>query len=273
MTPRGRAQVLRSPLPEGRFGRMFRTLQPAPTRTPAEIEQIAESMREPSGRTGGWNQPDAEPPDGDNPDIPAAYTYFGQFLDHDITFDATSRLQVQTDPDALVDFRTPRFDLDSLYGSGPIDEPFQYDRAHEGRLLMGANAANELDLPRNAQGIALIGDPRNDENIIVSALQLVMLRFHNKVADLVDADPGVAERDRFDETRRRVRWHYQWVVVNDYLKRICDPELIDVLLQYGAGTGRPDFDLRYYRPRCQPYMPVEFSVAAFRFGHSQLRAA
>ncbi len=271
MTPRGRAAVTRSPLLEGRFGRMFRKLEPAPHYTPEQLQPLADSMREPEGNTGGWGQPNAQPESGDNPDIASAYTYFGQFVDHDITFDASSRLQVQNDPDALVDFRTPRYDLDSLYGSGPVDEPFQYDQTRPGRLLVAANANGEPDLPRNAQGVALIGDPRNDENVIVSGLQLLMLRLHNRFADEVDAEATVPVEDRFDEARRRLRWHYQWVVVHDYLPRLCGPELIGSLLQ--IKDGEPKFRLRFYRPVKNAYMPIEFSAAAFRFGHSQVRSA
>jgi len=183
---------------------MFRKLEPAPRYTPEQLQPLVDSMREPEGNTGGWGQPNAQPESGDNREISSAYTYFGQFVDHDITFDASSRLQVQNDPDALVDFRTPRYDLDSLYGSGPVDEPFQYDQTRPGRLLVGTNPGGEPDLPRNAQGIALIGDPRNDENVIVSGLQVNMLRLHNKFADEVDAEGALPVGDRFDEARRRL---------------------------------------------------------------------
>lgn len=271
MTPRGQATVARSPLLEGRFGRMFRKLPACPL-DPAVLPSVAESMREVDAGTGGWGGGGAPSADGDNPEIPAGYTYFGQFIDHDVTFDATSRLQVQNDLDALIDFRTPRFDLDSLYGSGPIDEPFQYDQKRPGRLLLGSNDAGEPDLPRNSQGTAVIGDPRNDENIIVSQLQLSFLKLHNKLADQVEAEGFQPEEQRFDETRRRVRWHYQWVVVHDYLKRLCGEALVDKLI--GADdTGLPDWKLRYYRPTKNPYLPIEFSAAAFRFGHSQVRPA
>jgi hypothetical protein len=200
--PRGldprRPQPL-SPLFEGRFGRMFRRLPPCPPLAPKKLHELAETMREP------------EPPSEelDNPDIPAGYTYFGQFLDHDITFDPVATFDRENDPDALASFRTPRFDLDSLYGSGPADEPFQYDRNAPGRFLIGVSA-DQADLPRNAQGIALIGDPRNDENVIVSGLQLAFLLLHNKLLDQAIAD-GVPEGQCFEEAQRRLRWHYQWV--------------------------------------------------------------
>ena len=269
MTPRGGARVVRSPLLEGRFGRMFRRLDPAPPYSKDELQALAETMRE-TEAPGGWNQPGGPDPAGDNPDIPSGYTYFGQFLDHDITFDASSRLQVASDPDALVDFRTPRYDLDSLYGSGPVDEPFQYDRSQPGRMLLGSNGP-DIDLPRNNQGIALIGDPRNDENVIVSGLQIAMLRAHNRFADEVDVEGTHEPHLRFDEARRRLRWHYQWVVVHDYLPRICGEELVGLLLR--IRDGKADYNLRYYRPQKNAYMPVEFSAAAFRFGHSQIRSA
>ena len=249
---------------------MFRKLPAAPDYTDDQLQQLAEQMREPEA-AGGWNQTGGPDPAGDNPDIPSAYTYFGQFVDHDITFDASSRLQVENDPDALVDFRTPRYDLDSLYGSGPVDEPFQYDQQRPGRLLISDNGNNEPDLPRNGQGIAIIGDPRNDEHVIVSGLQILMIRLHNKIADLVDGEGTVPEDERFDEVRRRVRWHYQWVVVNDYLPRICGPGLIGHLLRFE--DGEPKYRLRFFKPSKNAYMPIEFSAAAFRFGHSQVRGA
>lgn len=169
--PRGLDSVPRAPSYEGRFGRMFRRL-PTFTQTDEFLTALAEGMRQPDGEVS------------DNPGIPAIYTYFGQFIDHDITFDPSSSLQRMNDPEGLINFRTPRFDLDSVYGSGPADEPFQYDEATGGlKLLTGKGrdvASNqpttEDDLPRNEQGRALIGDPRNDENVIVSQLQLAFIK-------------------------------------------------------------------------------------------------
>ena len=275
--PRGSKRVPLSPISEGRFGRMFRRLRPATEYSDDQLTALAEQMREPEptpgGTPGGWGHPGAPAEDGDNPAIASGYTYFGQFVDHDITFDPTSQLGRTNDPDALRDFRTPRFDLDSLYGSGPADEPFQYDKNEPGALLLG-ESNGQPDLPRNSQGIALIGDPRNDENIIVSQLQLVFLRFHNKVLrDIVVPNTAIAVEDRLDETQRLVRWHYQWVIARDYLPRTCGRELIDQLFELDHTSGQRHVELRYYDPKNDPYMPVEFSGAAFRFGHSQIRAA
>ncbi len=257
--PRGIKRVARSSLHEGRFGRLFR-LDPAPELKDGELQALAKKMQEPKG--GGTKL--------DNPKIPAAYTYFGQFVDHDITFDPVSSLQRRNDPDALTDFRTPRFDLDCIYGSGPADDPFLYDQPGGLRLLIDKNNKNgEPDLQRNAQGVAVIGDPRNDENIIVSQLQLAFLRFHNKVADRVAKDKSVPDARKFQETQKLVRWHYQWVILEDFLPRIVGKgPLKDRVRRKGKGV---EIALRWFKPRNNLFMPVEFSVAAYRYGHSQIR--
>jgi heme peroxidase len=215
----------------------------------------------------------------DNPDIPAGYTYFGQFIDHDITFDKTPAFDRINDPDALVDFRTPRFDLDSVFGSGPTGSPELYDRnSPKGvKLLVGRNpdtdtdgtALERDDLPRNPQGVAIIGDPRNDENVIVSQLQLTFIRFYNKLVDR-EADRHPDAAGVFKEANRRVRWHYQWVVIHDFLARIAGRDLVDQLLKPDE-HGDPVARLKFYKPKNNAFMPVEFSVAAYRFGHSMIR--
>ena len=187
----------------GRFGRMFPQL-PAGELGTAAIEALVKSMRHSSA---------------DNPDIPAGYTYLGQFIDHDITFDPTSQLQKLNDPLALVNFRTPRLDLDSIYGSGPADQPFLYewtDPRDRGVKLLDVFD----DLPRNAQGRALIGDPRNDENLILAQLHLLFIRFHNRVVEHVRERDRLAGAELLGKAQQLVRWHYQWIVVHDFLRRI-----------------------------------------------------
>ena len=95
--------------------------------------------------------------------IPSAYTYLGQFIDHDITFDPSSSLMRQNDPDALIDFRTPRLDLDSVYGRGPDDQPYLYGDNKE--LLLGKPLSGEaLGKPiQKAQDLArAVESPRDD---------------------------------------------------------------------------------------------------------------
>jgi len=222
---------------------------------------------------------DPDPPkDGPDPEesgIPSAYTYFGQFIDHDLTFDPASSLQRQNDPDALVDFRTPRFDLDNVYGRGPDDQPYLYEDSRSfilGSPLSGAAAnpsardlpRSQVDKPTNAQR-AIIGDPRNDENVIISQLQGLFHRFHNKLAA---EDPQAS----FADIQREVRFHYQWIVLNDFLPTIVSKEVLrEVLpnLESSIPFNKPN--LKFYHWRNEPYMPLEFSAAAYRFGHSMVR--
>jgi len=194
-----------------------------------------------------------------------------------------SKLQKDNDPDALVDFRTPRFDLDCLYGSGPDDDPFMYEWSSPSnrgvKLLVGRNptANGEFDrddLPRNQQGRALIGDPRNDENIIVSQLQLLFIRFHNKVVDRTRKNQKLEGAALFQEAQRITRWHYQWIVVHDFLERIVGKDTARAILKPGtAAAPAATTVLNFYDPTNNPFIPVEFSGAAYRYGHSQVRAA
>jgi hypothetical protein len=208
----------------------------------------------------------------ENPDIPAGYTYFGQLITHDITFDARSSLQEKNDPERLRNYRTPRFDLDCVYGRGPEDQPYLYSQREPGKLLLGTNHPGELDLPRNRDTSsdsygtrnidrlrsAVIGDARNDETVLLSQLQLGFIRFHNRRID---------DGKSFDDARRLTRWHYQWVVIHDFLKRLCGADLVNALLEdYGRRT------LRVHDFKTQPFLPVEFSMAAFRMGHSMVRS-
>lgn len=266
---RGSTRVAQSSIHTGRFGRMFRRLPPCPTYDDGRLTALAESMREGSATPSGW-APGQPLQDNDNPAIPAGYTYFGQFVDHDITFDPASSLQQQNDPDALVNFRSPRFDLDSVYGSGPEDEPFQYQQ-DELHLLTAPNSAGFDELPRNRDGVAILGDPRNDENVIVSQIQLAFLRLHNRFVDQVLAEGQMsAPSNQFAEAQRRTRWHYQWVLVNDFLPKLLGADIFDDLYRRKEGRA-PDIILRHYKARTSAYMPIEFSAAAYRFGHSQIR--
>jgi hypothetical protein len=262
--PRGMKRVARSSLLEGRFGRLFRRLPAAAELSDKDLKALADNMREPDK---GGKAPQAKL---DNPKIPSGYTYFGQFVDHDITFDPVSSLQRRNDPDALTDFRSPRFDLDSIYGSGPVDEPFLYEQPDRLKLVVDKkNVEGEPDLQRNGQGVALIGDPRNDENIIVGQLQLAFIRFHNKIAARVAKDKAVPADRRFEEAQKLVRWHYQWVILNDFVPRIAGPGPVGERVK--RSKGGIQIELRWFHPKKDLFMPVEFSVAAYRFGHSQVR--
>ncbi|MEA2601351.1 MAG: hypothetical protein QOF89_2343 [Acidobacteriota bacterium] len=272
---RGLDAVGSSPQFEGRFGRLFRTLPPARF-TEDDLKALAARLvAEREDPPTGEDEDDAE----ENSGISAGYTYLGQFIDHDLTFDPASSLQKQNDPDSLVDFRTPRFDLDCVYGRGPDDQPYLY--ADDGlRMLLGRaltgnpHDPNTRDLPRNSPASgprrALVGDPRNDENVIVSQLQGIFLRFHNRVANFLSGTDAI-----FEDVQRFVRWHYQWVVLHDFLPTIIGEETLGKILPHlkkKNGSIRQDKpDLRFFNPKNEQFMPVEFSVAAYRFGHSMVR--
>src|SRR6266566_3953514 len=136
---RGLDRAARSSIEEGRFGRLFRSL-PATGHDEMALHELASSMIEQD--TSDPPITDTEPND-ENPTIEAGYTYLGQFIDHDITFDPVSTLQARNAPDALSDFRTPRLDLDSLYGRGNADQPYLYER-HDPIDAAAGNASRFL---------------------------------------------------------------------------------------------------------------------------------
>jgi hypothetical protein len=276
---RGLDSSPRSRLLEGRFGRMFRSLPPADFDDAALIK-LADAMISPPETDDQGNPsvtPETEVDDEENYGLPAGYTYFGQFVDHDITFDPLSSLVKLNDPDGLTDFRTPALDLDGLYGRGPDDQPYMFTADGRKFLLGDRNLTGAQqphgpihpltkDLPR-FHGRAIIGDKRNDENVIVSQLHGLFLRFHNFLAT---QHPELS----FVEIQRLVRWHYQWLVLFDFLPRIIGRAQVEAILPHTVGNGniyeKPP-KLHFYKFHNNPFMPVEFSGAAYRFGHSMVR--
>lgn len=216
--------------------------------------------------------------------IPAAFTYLGQFIDHDVTArtDRESGMNVisQADgrpaplhpvaPDTVVatlrNGRRPQLDLDSLYGDGPGLIPTVATEAsslYDGdKKLKIQSVDTGYDVPREGAK-ALIADMRNDENLNISQLHSAFLAFHNKVADLVPNAATTARR--YSKARQIVRWAYQYLVINDYLTRVCDPEVVDDVLRNGPQFFGPDTG------GTGLFMPLEFSIAGFRFGHSMIR--
>ena len=128
------------------------------------------------------------------------------------------------------------------------------------------NRASRFDLPRDSNNNAFLGDSRNDENVIISQLHVAFLRFHNAVIDRLRADPTYADlsaKKIFKIAQRLVRWHYQWIILHEFLPLTIGQERVDDILQNG---------LRFYEvDKRNPKIPIEFSVAAYRFGHSQIR--
>ena len=190
-------------------------------------------------------------------DTAAGWPIFGQFVAHDITADR-SILRTHTNTTELHNARSPQLNLECLYGDGPIGHPFLYQRDDPAKFLLGLDG---MDLQRNAEGIALIGDPRNDSHMLMSQLHLTMLKAHNAFVD--EARRAGAAQDRvFDEAARQLRWHYQWLVLNEFLPTLVGRRLADQVLREGP---------RWFRPGHGGFIPLEFAGAAYRYGHSQIR--
>jgi Animal haem peroxidase len=264
---RGMYLTSKNRLAEGRFGTMFKQLS-AFAPSDELLTNLAKTMVE-----------DQTVPDGNHlntsPVLFAGFTFIGQFIDHDITLDTTPLDQQEADPDAKVNFRTPRYDLDSVYGRGPGDDPQLYDPADRDKLRLAMNVNDVLDVPRDDNGQAMIGDPRNDENLIIVQFHKAVIQFHNKLVDYARSQ-GMREEWVFETARRLARWHYQWAVIHDFLPRFVGETLVGstgTVYKEIAGK-RPVINLNYYKPTNKdgrPFMPVEFAVAAYRFAHSIIR--
>ena len=187
----------------------------------------------------------------------AGWPFFGQYVAHDITADR-SGLKSHVDPKQLRNARSPRLNLESLYGDGPIGHPYLFARSDPAKLLTGSNGNDVL---RNSEGTAVIGDPRNDSHVFVSQMHLAFVRAHNAFVDLVRLE-GRPESEVFETAAQELRWHYQTVILREFLPRLIGADLVASLLNEGP---------RYYRPRDQPFIPLEFADAAYRYGHSQIR--
>lgn len=212
----------------------------------------------------------------------AGMTFFGQFIDHDITLDATSSIGKRIDPRSIRNVRTPTLDLDCVYGDGIEASSFMYHPEHKGFLLFG-NKKNPLDLARNSHGTALIGDFRNDENGIISQIQGAFICLHNicmsgsmdntAMSSVFEGVRSKAMRDHmtpgakdFEAARRAVRLHYQWLVVNDFLPSFVDAAVLNNV-HYKLQNGQLPTPFKKH----SPVMPIEFSGAAYRFGHATVQ--
>jgi hypothetical protein len=196
---------------------------------------------------------------GDNLQVPSGFTYGGQFVDHDLTSDLSPQPFAPVNPVGLPNARTFRLDLDSVYGSGPAGSPQLYaaDRAH--LRVANPNVNGVPDLPRNGDGSAVLVEPRNDENEIISQIHTAFLLAHNRLVD------GGAT---FTQARAAMVATWQHIVLDEYLPAVLGQRAVSAALAKPRGQliykpGNPN----------NPMTPVEFSVAAFRFGHSEVRKA
>jgi len=190
-------------------------------------------------------------------DTAAGWPIFGQFVAHDITADR-STLRSHANTPELHNARSPQLNLECLYGDGPTGHPFLYQRDDSAKFLLGVDGA---DVQRNAEGIAIIGDPRNDSHMLMSQLHLAMLKAHNAFVDEAKLT-GVSNDRVFDEAARQLRWHYQWIVLNEFLPTLVGQPLADQVLREGP---------QWFRPANGGFIPLEFADAAYRYGHAQIR--
>jgi hypothetical protein len=237
-----------------KYGRMFPGL-PCPETDENILLTLGRSVMDAATRTSDGAATD-------NPRIPAGFTILGQFVAHDITADRSLLLH-HARLNELRNFRSPRLDLESVYSAGPGGSPYLYDLDDPDKFLLGVDDRGEFnDLPRNRQGRALLGDPRDDVHLLIAQWHLAFLKFHNAIVDHLRAQ-GVAPANVFGEAQRLVRWHYQWIVVHEFLPLTVGEDLMQDVLSNG---------IKFYTYTDAPYIPVEFADAAYRYGHSQIRS-
>ncbi len=245
---------------------------------PAHVESLSAAMTASAGD------------DSSGPAIPAGFTYLGQFIDHDLTLDRTALSTIgNVTVEDLISGRSPALDLDCVYGRGPgnaEDSRFYKDgiRLKTGKTAPSPDltstvtpqptlpAVDGYDLPRSGQGSkkserrrALIPDVRNDENLVVAQTHLAFIRFHNRVVDHISST--TPSTDLFEKARETVVKHYQWMIKTDFLPRLIDPAVVSDVFENGRKFFEKDAPAAN-----MPTMPIEFSVAAYRLGHSMIRA-
>ena len=276
---RGLELVLESPTSEGRFGYMFKN-QPPHAASEDLLSALGQTMEERPVIGTNLTDPETGEPVlksdgspvvatkdhndalGENPSpvLTSGFTFVGQFVDHDITFDTTTLSEQQSDPNATTNFRTPRYDLDAVYGRGPSKDPQLYDPNDRDKFLIVKRPYSEIrgvpttpdvvyDVPRDASGKAIMADPRNDQTLILLQLHVALQMFHNKLVDHVRKNlvsalfPGLSV---FESARRLARWHYQWMVTHDFLPAIVGKAMAHSVYKEVL-TGLPIINLKYYR--------------------------
>lgn len=243
-----------------RYCRLFTPASAATLRkmTPGALEQLAASMRSNATPIPPKIISGHAPP-------PIGVTYFGQFVDHDLTFDSTPLREAGScAPIYTINHRTPWLDLDHLYGDGPRSARHSHLYEPDGvsfRIGRPPSGGEPFDIPFTNDGQPALVDERNGENIIIRQIHAMFLKLHN--AAVRELPPTLSSCERFDRARDRVRWQYQWLVRNWFLPEICHPDVYDAVIE--KGDCRIDWQKDGFA------IPVEFAVAAFRFGHSMVR--
>lgn len=208
--------------------------------------------------------------DPDQSQIPSGYTYLGQFIAHEISFDQTKGLVLNAG--IPQNDRSPQIELDSLYGGGPDVDPELFEADHV-RLKIGDTSSHPNlnrtfpnDLPRRGTGEkpieALIGDPRNDENLAVAQTHVAFIKFHNEVVNRLEG--SVPDPELFERAREQVVRHFHLIIIKDFLPKVLDQNVLREVLA-------SEIEWCKGKTKDELFMPLEFSAAAFRFGHSLIR--
>jgi hypothetical protein len=237
-----------APINGGRYRSLFEDLPPL---------RVDEEALHALGRPGGPCDLGADFVADVDSHVAAVWPFFGQFVTHDITADR-SPLAHRAAVAQLRNARAPEANLEGLYGAGPVGAPYLYRKDDPAKLLLSVTRS---DVPRNQEGIALIGDPRNDVQLFTSQMLVAFINLHNRLVDRL-RDDEIPEQDIFDEARRAATWHYQHVILREFLPGLIGAELTAELLDGGPQLYRIDGD---------PYIPFEFADAAYRYGHAQIR--
>ena len=237
-----------APIYGGRYRSLFEDLPPL---------QVDENALHELGRPGGPCDLGGDVVDDADSHVAAVWPFFGQFIAHDITADR-SALGHRADRAQIRNFRVPKANLEGVYGAGPVGSPYLYGKDDPAKLLL---SPAESDVPRNHEGIALIGDPRNDVHLFTSQMSVAFIKLHNRLVDRL-RDDQAADQDIFEEARRAATWHYQHVILREFLPGLIGAQLTAELLDSGPQLYRIDRD---------PYIPFEFADAAYRYGHAQIR--
>lgn len=214
-----------------------------------------------------------------NPGFPAAYAFIAQFIAHDLSFDPSTPGQVAPE-DASMNARTPRFDLDVVYGGNP-DQNLDFYELLPGnrntyRFRFGKTTGpRQYDFPRDGN-LALIPDQRDDQHVIISQFHVAMMKLHNQQLEQVmkrHPKGTQATLSDFLEAQRLTRWHYQYAIVHDFLPRMLGERQNQAILQPELERWSQRITRMTEQPTRRAAVPLEFSVAIYRIGHSVIRAA
>jgi hypothetical protein len=225
----------------GRYGRMFPQLRPLEV---TELDLV--KLGQPGAECDGETTAEASKTE-------AGWPFFGQLIAHDLTADR-SLVDHGADKD-LVNFRVAKLDLECVYAGGPSGSGYLYDYSDAASFLLAGT-----DMPRNAQGIAIIGDARNDSHFFMNRMHLAIMQAHNAIVALLK-DSGCSPDKLFSQARQRVVWFYQWIIVNEFLPVLIGKAETESLLASELTSALSK----------EVNIPVEFADAAFRYGHSQIR--